>query len=149
VLVGGAPLNEEFGAPSAPTPTAATPPSPPRPRSVFAALHEEEPGTFYLTEFLARHFEQLVVVGLGLDRHPQLRDTYFGSYRRVVLLAPRQDDELVDLGRAAADRLGLAFEVRLVGPEPFLQALSTALAAPTARTVVTAHAPHAPHATEG
>ena len=53
----------------------------------FAALHDEEPGTFFLTDFLARHFDALVWQGLGLDRHPELRDTYFGNYRRVVLLS--------------------------------------------------------------
>ena len=45
----------------------------------FAALHEAELGTFYLTDFLARHFDALVWSGLGLDRHPELRDTYFGE----------------------------------------------------------------------
>ena len=53
----------------------------------FAALHDEELGTFYLTDFLAKHFDALVWSGLGLDRHPELRDTYFGNYRRVVLLS--------------------------------------------------------------
>ncbi len=49
---------------------------------VFAALVEEEPGTFYLTDFLVRHFDALVIRGLGLDRFPELRDDYFGNYRR-------------------------------------------------------------------
>src|SRR5271165_4697853 len=49
--------------------------------AAFAALAEEEPGTFYLTDFLARHFDTLVIRGLGLDRFPQLRDDYFGAYR--------------------------------------------------------------------
>ena len=53
----------------------------------FDALHEEEPGTFYLTDFLVRHFERLIVAGLGLDRHPELLDDYFRHYRRVVYLA--------------------------------------------------------------
>lgn len=91
--------------------------------AVFAALAEEEPGTFYLTEFLARTFDALVVGGLGLDRHPELRDAYFAHYRRVVLVVPVATDELLGLGRHAADRLGLAFEVREVGDEPFRRAL--------------------------
>jgi len=91
--------------------------------AVFAALAEEEPGTFYLTEFLARSFDALVVGGLGLDRHPELRDTYFAHYRRVVLVVPTATADLVDLGRRAAARLSLAFEVREVGDEPFRRAL--------------------------
>ena len=59
----------------------------------FAALAEEEPGTFYLTDFLARHFDALVIRGLGLDRFPHLRDAYFGAYRRVVHLAQFDDPE--------------------------------------------------------
>ena len=58
---------------------------------VFAALAEEEPGTFYLTDFLALHFDALVFKGLGLDRFPQLRDDYFGAYRRLVHLAQFDD----------------------------------------------------------
>jgi Protein of unknown function (DUF1638) len=75
----------------------------------FGALHNEELGTFYLTDFLARHFDALVWNGLGLDHHPELRDTYFGNYRRVVLLAQSSDPDVVARARAAADRLGLAF----------------------------------------
>jgi hypothetical protein len=81
----------------------------------FAALAEEEPGTFYLTDFLARHFDTLVIKGLGLDRFPQLRDDYFGAYRRVVHLAQFDDPETTAKARAAADRLGLAFERRFTG----------------------------------
>ena len=54
--------------------------------AVFEELQEAEPGTFYLTDFLVRHFDALVIGGLGLDRHPELRDLYFGHYRRVVHL---------------------------------------------------------------
>jgi len=82
---------------------------------LFAALHEEEPGTFFLTDFLARHFEALVWQGLGLDRHPELRSMYFGNYRRVVLLTQSEDSTVVESGRRAADRLSLVFEHRHVG----------------------------------
>ena len=78
-------------------------------------MAEEEPGTFYLTDFLARHFEALVIRGLGLDRFPQLRDAYFGAYRRVVHLAQFDDPETAAKARAAADRLGLAYERRFTG----------------------------------
>ena len=54
---------------------------------VFAALAEAEPGSFYLTDFLLRHFDRLVIRGLGIDRHPELLPVYFGNYRRVVYLA--------------------------------------------------------------
>ncbi len=81
----------------------------------FAALAEEEPGTFYLTDFLARHFDALVIRGLGLDRFPQLRDDYFGAYRRVVHLAQIDDPEITAKARAAAERLGLAYERRFTG----------------------------------
>ncbi len=83
--------------------------------AAFDALAEEEPGTFYLTDFLARHFDTLVIRGLGLDRFPQLRDDYFGAYRRVVHLAQFDDPEMAAAARAAADRLGLAYERRFTG----------------------------------
>jgi len=76
----------------------------------FTALQDAELGTFYLTDFLARHFDALVWTGLGLDRHPELRDLYFGAYRRVVFLGQAADADLVARARAAADRLGLTFE---------------------------------------
>ena len=81
----------------------------------FAQLHDEEPGTFYLTDFLAKHFDALVWQGLGLDRHPALLPQYFGNYRRVVLLSQSTDAAVVEAGRAAAQRLGLAFEHHHVG----------------------------------
>ena len=83
--------------------------------AAYAALQEEELGTFYLTDFLARQFETLVLVGLGLDRHPELIHDYFGSYRRVVYLAQTDDPDLTARAQAAADRLGLAFERRPTG----------------------------------
>ncbi len=81
----------------------------------FAALAEEEPGSFYLTDFLARHFERLVIRGLGLDRHPELGPMYFGHYRRLVYLAQTRDPALEARARAAAERLGLAYEHRHTG----------------------------------
>jgi Protein of unknown function (DUF1638) len=83
--------------------------------AAFAALAEEEPGTFYLTDFLARHFDALVIRGLGLDRFPHLRDAYFGAYRRVVHLAQSDDADTTAKARAAAERLGLAYERRFTG----------------------------------
>ena len=73
----------------------------------FEAMHDEELGTFYLTDFLTKHFDALVWCGLGLDRHPELRDTYFANYRRVVLLSQEPGPDLLARARAAAERLGL------------------------------------------
>ncbi len=89
----------------------------------FAELHDDEPGTFYLTDFLAKHFEALVWEGLGLDRHPQLRPMYFGNYSRIVLLAQRPSAVVVSAARAAAERLELAFEHHETGLTPFRQAI--------------------------
>jgi len=72
-------------------------------------------GAFYLTDFLARHFDALVWRGLGIDRHPQLRDLYFANYRKVVFLAQTDNPELMARAKAAAGRLDLAFEHRRVG----------------------------------
>ena len=81
----------------------------------FAALADEELGTFYLTDFLARNFDRLVITGLGIDRHPELLATYFGNYKRLVYLAQTDDPTLVATARRAARRLGLTFEVRSTG----------------------------------
>ena len=81
----------------------------------FAALMEAEPGTFFLTDYLARHFDRLIVGGLGLDRHPELLDAYFGNYRKLVYLAQTEDGALRAAAGKAADRLGLAFEYRYTG----------------------------------
>ena len=82
---------------------------------VFASLQEEEPGTFYLTDYLVRNVDRLVFGGLGIDRHPELATLYFGNYRRVVHLAQTDDPELDRRGRRAAERLGLAYERRSTG----------------------------------
>jgi hypothetical protein len=81
----------------------------------FAQLHDDDPATFYLTDYLARHFERLIWQGLGLDRHPELLEDYFGNYRRLVYLAQLDDPRLTEEARQAADQLGLEFERRLVG----------------------------------
>jgi Protein of unknown function (DUF1638) len=81
----------------------------------FARIVEDEPATFFLTDFLARNFDRLIIKGLGLDRHPELRDQYFGNYRRLVYLAQTDDPALDAIARRAARRLGLAFERRRTG----------------------------------
>jgi hypothetical protein len=83
--------------------------------AAFDALVEEELGTFFLTDFLARHFDTLVYEGLGLDRHPELRDMIFGNYRKLVYLAQTDDPEADAKAEAAAARIGLAYERRFTG----------------------------------
>jgi Protein of unknown function (DUF1638) len=83
---------------------------------VRAAL-EQEPGTYFLTDFLARTFEHTVWRELGLDRHPELRDAYFGHYTRVLWLAQRPTSATRAAAERAADRLGLPLEVREVGDD--------------------------------
>jgi hypothetical protein len=101
-------------------------------RAAFEALSDEEPGTFYLTDFLARQFDSLVWQGLKLDRHPQLLPQLFGNYRRLVYLAQSDDPALDARARDAADRLGLEFERRSTG----ISGLGDALAASGVETGV-------------
>ncbi|MGB6602994.1 MAG: DUF1638 domain-containing protein [Steroidobacteraceae bacterium] len=82
---------------------------------VFAQLADAEPGTFYLTDFLLRHFERLVVKPLGLDRHPELTDLYFRNYRRLVYLAQVERPEAIEAAQRIAARFGFAFEHRATG----------------------------------
>ena len=83
--------------------------------ALFTELHEAELGTFYLTDFLAKHFDALVWSGLGLDRAPQLLETYFARYTRLVFLSQTNDSQTRAAAEHAAQRLGLAFEHRHVG----------------------------------
>ena len=83
--------------------------------AAWEELHDAEPATFYLTDFLARHFDAIVIRGLGLDRHPELLQQYFGNYRRLLYLAQTENDDLRSRARAAAERLGLEYEERSTG----------------------------------
>jgi hypothetical protein len=109
-------------------------------RTAFAALSDAEPGTFYLTDFLARNFDRLVIRGLGLDRHPELQPLYFGNYRRLVFLAQTEDASLTRAARRGARRLGLAFERRFTGRGDLATQVAAfaAVAAPAAPAVVAA-----------
>ena len=104
--------------------------------AAFAAMADEEPGTFYLTDFLARNFDRLVWVGLGLDRHPELLPTYFGNYRRLIYLAQTDDPDLVRGAQRAARRLGLAFELRRTGyGDLAMSVVKAAAVTPDARAI--------------
>jgi len=91
----------------------------------FAALMEEEPGTFFLTDYLVQSFDHLVIEVLGLDRYPELRDQYFANYRRIVYLQQRDDPALRAKAESAAQELNLPIEIRFTG----LGALETRLLA--------------------
>ena len=81
-----------------------------------AAFAEREEFTaFYLTDFLVRQFDAFVWQPLGLDRHPELLNMYFGNYDKLVYQAQTDDPVLTEKARACAERLGLAFERRLTG----------------------------------
>jgi len=81
----------------------------------FDKLMDEELGSFFLTDYLVRHFDRLIIQGLGLDRYPQLMKDIFGHYKRIVYLAQMPDPALEKKARKAAERLGLAFEMRVTG----------------------------------
>ena len=81
----------------------------------FDHLMEDAPGTYFLTDYLTRSFDSLVIKGMGLDKHPDLRDMYFANYTRVVYLAQEDDPDLQVQAQRAADKLGLPLEIRQVG----------------------------------
>ena len=82
---------------------------------LYGQFEQHEAGTYYLTDFLVRSFDRVVWRGLGLDRHPELRDDYFGNYERVVWLAQERTPELQRKAQDAAALLGLPLEVRPTG----------------------------------
>ncbi|RVU33852.1 DUF1638 domain-containing protein [Hwanghaeella grinnelliae] len=75
----------------------------------FADLAEQELGTFYLTDYLARHFDTLIVKGMGLDKYPGMIEMMFGNYKRLVYLAQIDDPDLDKRAEKAAEKLGLSF----------------------------------------
>ena len=91
----------------------------------FAALMDDEPGSFFLTDFRTRHFDRLIMTGLGLDRFPKLRNTYFGHYNKLVYLAQGEDLELQEKAKAAAQTLGLNYEMRHTGYGDYRDFLAT------------------------
>lgn len=94
----------------------------------FRALAEEVPGSFYLTDFLVRHFDRLVIKGLGLDRRPQLMPAYFRNYKRVVYLAQTESEKLQAMAKQQADFLGLDYVYRFYGDGPLSALLKPELA---------------------
>jgi hypothetical protein len=94
---------------------------------IFHQIAESEPGTFYLTDFLARHFERLVIKGLGLDQQPQLKPVYFGNYKRLVYLAQTESEELQTMAADHAVYLGLDYEYRYTSDQPLSLVLEPTL----------------------
>jgi hypothetical protein len=86
--------------------------------------------TFFITDFLARHFDTFLMRPLGLDRHPELRDTYFGNYERALYLAQTDDAELAEKAREGAARLGLRYERVFTGYGDLSAALAGGLRTP-------------------
>jgi hypothetical protein len=109
----------------------------------FNELAEEEAGSFYLTDFLARHFERLIMQGLGINRHPELLPLYFGNYRRIVYLAQTDSPALRAKAKHAAERLGLAYEYRFTGYGNLQSAVSAAAASSDSLPIRAAAAPAA------
>jgi Protein of unknown function (DUF1638) len=89
----------------------------------FAVRSESDFRAFYLTDFLARQFDAFVTRPLGLDRHPELRDAYFGHYEKLIYLAQTDDDDLTEKAKQAAAFLNLSFERMFTGYGDLAEAL--------------------------
>jgi len=89
----------------------------------FDKINDAELGTFYLTDYLVQHFDRLIIGDLGIESHPELQSMYFGNYKKLVYLAQRPNDDLLEKARGAARRLDLEFEYRHTGLKPFSAAL--------------------------
>lgn len=100
----------------------------------FEALHESEIGTFYLTDFLAEHFQRLIVSGLGIDRFPELKEQYFRHYRKLVYLVQKDDPRTESKAREAAEFLGLEYERVYTGDVMLDNALKVVVASPRSST---------------
>jgi hypothetical protein len=91
----------------------------------FAAHADADVTAFFLTDYLARHFDKLVWAGLGLDRHPDLLPIYFGNYTKVVYLAQVKDETLERMAFDASRKLGLDYEYRFTGYGELESAISS------------------------
>ena len=95
--------------------------------SVFEELSEKEIGTFYLTDFLVKNFDRLVIDGLGIQKYPALKEDYFKNYKNVVYLAQKQDNVLESKARECADYLNLEFSALFTGLDNLENQLNKAM----------------------
>lgn len=93
--------------------------------SEFDDMMEEELGSFFLTDYLVRHFKTLIIKGFGMDRYPNLKEMYFEHYKRLIYMSQEPTDELIAQGREAASFLDLAFEHHHVGYGDLATAISS------------------------
>ena len=89
----------------------------------FEQLASDEIGTFYLTDYLAAHFDRIILKELGIAKYPELRDMYFAHYTRVLYLAQTKNTNILDCAKSAAAALSLPFEVQYTGLEPIHHSL--------------------------
>ena len=82
---------------------------------IFKTNEEKDMTAFFLTDYLARHFDRLMWEGLGLDKHPELLSDYFGNYTKLIYLAQTDDQALRFEAERAATKLGLQYEHRFTG----------------------------------
>jgi hypothetical protein len=83
--------------------------------AAFDAQMAQDPGVFFLTDFLVRGFEGTILKGLGLDRFPELRDVYFANYNRLLYLVQNEDPALIEKAQSIANTLGLPLELQRTG----------------------------------
>jgi len=105
----------------------------------FEAMMEAELGTFFLTDYLCRHFDRLIWKGFGLDRRPDMKDMVFEHYKKLVFLAQVEDPALTAKAQEIAQRLGLAFEYRLTGYGELAQFMAAAAKAANPGAAATAN----------
>ena len=94
---------------------------------VFNELMNEELGTFFLTDFLARHFESLILEGMGINKYPELKEMYFANYKKLTYLSQSQNPELLERAKKAAECLNLSFEHRPTGFGDLAKTLTTVI----------------------
>ena len=88
-------------------------------KNQFLSLTEQELGTFYLTDFLVKHFNRLVIKGLGMDQYPQLKNEYFKNYKKLTYLAQTDSEELIKKAKEHADFLNLEYNYYYTGLNQF------------------------------
>ena len=95
--------------------------------SLFKDLSDREIGTFYLTDFLVKNFKRLIIDGLGISKHPSLKDEYFKNYKNIVYLAQKHDNDLELKAKDCANYLNLEYSVHYTGLGNFEDQLNKAM----------------------